>query len=466
MTIRSGGRPRDPRDRRQPHARPFVEDAYATEYEPIDFEPSRRDVVRGGRGYRSGGGGGSGFWGLVKFLVFILVLAAVVLGLATTVLRPVLNSAVLGWAMDNPGAWDIEFVNELVREELGDSLTEPASSDESMVEFVVREGDTASSIAARLEDQGVVTDARAFVFIADERELSTDLQQGTFILRASMTPDEVVTALLAPELVPFVDIALRTGLRLEQITAKLQTLALEMDPREFYELATEPPASLIADYPWLEAIRETAPETATLEGFLWPATYRVRPDTTPEELIRLMLDKFIATVGEERLAVPEERGLTFFEVLTLASIVEREAVLDAERALIAGVYQNRIDRIPGVKPGLLNADPTVIWAADTVALDELGFDEWQRYVFWTVPETALADLVLPEALVGYNTYTQAGLPPGPIATPTLASIDAALAPDTEEKYIYFLAIPEGDGAHVFARNLDEHNANREEYGYN
>jgi hypothetical protein len=312
MTIRSGGRPRDPRDRRQPHARPFVEDAYATEYEPIDFEPSRRDVVRGGRGYRSGGGGGSGFWGLVKFLVFILVLAAVVLGLATTVLRPVLNSAVLGWAMDNPGAWDIEFVNELVREELGDSLTEPASSDESLVEFVVREGDTASSIAARLEDQGVVTDARAFVFIADERELSTDLQQGTFILRASMTPDEVVTALLAPELVPFVDIALRTGLRLEQITAKLQTLALEMDPREFYELATEPPASLIADYPWLEAIRETAPETATLEGFLWPATYRVRPDTTPEELIRMMLDKFIATVGEERLAVPEERGLTFF----------------------------------------------------------------------------------------------------------------------------------------------------------
>jgi UPF0755 protein len=180
----------------------------------------------------------------------------------------------------------------------------------------------------------------------------------------------------------------------------------------------------------------------------------------------MMLDKFIATVGEERLAVPEERGLTFFQVLTLASIVEREAVLDAERALIAGVYQNRIDRIPGVKPGLLNADPTVIWAADTVALDELDFDEWQRYVFWTVPETALADLVLPEALVGYNTYTQAGLPPGPIATPTLASIDAALAPDTEEKYIYFLAIPEGDGAHVFARNLDEHNANREEYGYN
>lgn len=464
MTIRSGGRPRDPRDRRRPHARPFVEDAYATEYEPIDFEPSRRDVVRGGGG-RRGGGGGSGILGLLKFLIFILVLAAVVLALAMTILRPVVNSAIRGWAMDNPGAWDIDFVNELVREELGDALTEPASSDETQVEFVVQEGDTASSIATRLEREGLIGDARAFIFIADERGLATDLQQGTFILRASMTPDAIVTALLAPEQIPYVDIALRTGLRLEQITAKLQTLELGLDVREFYELASEPPASLIADYPWLAAIRETAPETASLEGFLWPATYRVRPDTTAEELVRLMLDKFIATVGEERLAVGEERGLTFYEVLTLASIVEREAVIDAERPLIAGVYQNRLDKIPGVRPGLLNADPTNIWAADTVALGELDFDQWREYVFWTVPDAPMAELDLPEELIGYDTYTQPGLPPGPICTPQLSSIDAALAPDTKDKYIYFLAIPEGEGAHVFAKNLAEHNANRAEYGY-
>jgi UPF0755 protein len=463
MTIRSGGRPRDPRDRRQPHARPYVEDAYATEYDPIDFEPSRRDVVRGGG--RRGGGGSNGFVGVVKFFAFILILAVVVMGLATTVLRPVLNTAIKGWAMDNPGAWDIDFVNDIVREELGDSLTEPASSDPTQVEFVVQEGDTASSIAARLEDQGLVTDARAFVFIADERQLSTDLQQGTFILRASMSPDDVVTSLLAPEQIPYVDIALRTGLRLEQITAKLQTLELEMDPREFYELASEPPASLIADYPWLAAIRENAPDTASLEGFLWPATYRVRPDTTPDELVRLMLDKFIATVGRDRLTVAAERGLTFYQVLTLASIVEREAVLDAERALIAGVYQNRIDKIKGVKPGLLNADPTVIYAADSVNLAAMDFEAWQEYVFWTVPDGALADLALPDELVGYNTYTQVGLPPGPICTPQLSSIDAALAPDTKDKYIYFLAIPEGEGAHVFSKNLDEHNAYRDEYGY-
>jgi UPF0755 protein len=77
----------------------------------------------------------------------------------------------------------------------------------------------------------------------------------------------------------------------------------------------------------------------------------------------------------------------------------------------------------------------------------------------------MAEVALPEELAGYNTYVVPGLPPGPIATPTVASIDAALNPDTSEGYIYFLAIPDGGGAHVFAKTLDEHNANREEYGY-
>lgn len=474
MTIRSGGRPRDPRDprdRRDPRdvrrlpdaqAHPYDPDAYATEYVPEAFEPSRR----GYRGSGRRGGRGSGLVGLLKFLVFSLVLAAIVLAVGLTALRPLVNSAILSWAADNPAALRIDFVAELVREDLGAAMTRPASDDPAQVEFVVLSGDTAASIAARLEEEDLLIDRRSFVFIATERGLTGDLQVGTFLLRRNLTPDELVSALLAPPAIPVVDIALRTGLRLEQITAKLQTVeGLEMDVREFYELASDPPASLLADYPWLRRVLADAPEGASLEGFLWPATYRVLPDTTPDELIRLMLDGFIRAVGEELLVVPEERGLTMFQVLTLASIVEREAVLDDERPLIAGVYQNRIDKLPGVKTGLLNADPTVIYAADTVALDALSFDDWQRYVFWTVPETPLAQLELPEALAGYNSYVVPGLPPGPIATPTIASIEAALAPDTEDAFIYFLAIPGGDGAHVFAKTKKEHDANRAEYGY-
>jgi UPF0755 protein len=289
---------------------------------------------------------------------------------------------------------------------------------------------------------------------------------GDYILRRNLRPDQLVSALLDPPVITYVDISLRTGLRLEQITAKLQTLTdLEMDPKDFYDLATSPPAALIADYPWLEKIREDAPKGASLEGFLWPATYRVLPDTTPEELIRLMLDKFVANVGEERIDVTRDRGLNFYEVMALASIVEREAILDEERPLIAGVYQNRIDGIAGVKTRLLNADPTVFYAIDTMELGEIPFDEWQRYAFWTPPGVALADVEVPEALLGFQTYQTPGLIPAPICTPSLPSIDAALEPDTTDKSIYFLAIPDGGGAHAFAKTKAEHDANRKKYGY-
>jgi UPF0755 protein len=462
MTIRSGGRPRD---RRQPHARRFDPDAYATDYVPEAYEPSRRSGNGGGR---RGGGRGSGIGGILKFLVFALVLAALVLVIALTALRPLVNNAILGLAADNPAALRLPFVADIVRQDLGDALTDPVSQDPTQVEFVVNDGDTASTIAARLAGESLIKDPRAFVFIASDNQISGDLQQGTFVLRRNMTPDQLVHALLAPPAVPYVSIALRTGLRLEQITAKLQTLPeLQMDPREFYELAKEPPAALIADYPWLQRIFGDLPEGTkpSLEGFLWPDTYNVLPDTTPEELIRLMLDRFATNVGEERLNVPGDRGLNFYQVMALASIVEREAVLDDERPIIAGVYQNRIDGVPGVATRLLNADPTVFYAIDTMELDKLPFEDWQRYAFWTPPGVGLADVKVPEALQGYQTYQTPGLIPTPICTPSLSSIDAALEPDTTEKYIYFLAIPDGGGAHAFAKTKAEHDANRKKYGY-
>ncbi|HEV8696898.1 MAG TPA: endolytic transglycosylase MltG [Candidatus Limnocylindrales bacterium] len=461
MTIRSGGRPRDPRS---PHARRFEPDAYATDYVPEGFEPSRRSSSGSGR-RRNGGGRGSGLFGLLKFLIFTLLLAALVLLVALTALRPLVNNAILGWAADNPGALRLPFVAEIVREDLGTALTQPVSADPAQVEFVVQDGDTAFSIAGRLATQGLIRDPRAFVFIASERELTGALQQGTFVLRRNMTPDLLVSALLAPPPVPYIELDLRTGLRLEQITAKLQTLPLEMDVRAFYELAKEPPAALLADYPWLQRVLKEAPEGASLEGFLWPGTYRILPDTTPDELVRKMLDGFIGAVSEAKLRVPAERGLSFYGVLSLASIVEREAVLNEERPLIAGVYQNRLDGLPGIKNKILNADPTVFYAWDTVKLEEIGFDRWKEWTFWKPPGVPLAEIKLPESLLGYQTYTHPGLIPGPIATPTLASIDAALHPDTADKYLYFLAIPDDTGKHVFAKTAKEHAANRKKYGY-
>jgi UPF0755 protein len=462
MTIRSGGRPRD---QRSPHARRYEADAYATDYVPEGFEPSRRHGSGNGGRRRGGGGRGSGLFGLLKFLLFTLFLAALVLIVALTALRPLVNNAILGWAADSPAALNLPFVADIVREDLGTALTQPVSTDSEQVEFTVENGDTAKTIADRLGTEKLIRDPRAFVFIASERDLTGALQQGTFVLRRNMTPDQLVSALLAPPAVPYVELDLRTGLRLEQITAKLQTLPLEMDVQAFYELAKEPPTELLADYPWLQRVLKDAPDGASLEGFLWPGTYRVLPDTTPEELVRKMLDGFIAAVGDAKLKVPADRGLSFYGILSLASIVEREAVLDDERPLIAGVYQNRLDGIPGIKNKILNADPTVFYAWDTMKLEEIGFDHWKEWTFWKPPGVPLAQIQVPEALIGYQTYTHPGLIPGPIVTPTLASIDAALHPDTSDKYIYFLAIPDGNGKHVFAKNKKEHDQNRKKYGY-
>ena len=143
------------------------------------------------------------------------------------------------------------------------------------------------------------------------------------------------------------NITFREGLRIEQMTAMLQnTSGTHVDPQAFYDLAKNPTDELLADYPWLldESIRTKG---ASLEGFLYPATYSVRTDgenaTTAEDLVRMMLDAFYERVGPERMAVAKERGLTFQQILVLASIVEREAVVEEERALIAGVYENRLN---------------------------------------------------------------------------------------------------------------------------
>jgi UPF0755 protein len=458
VTIRGGGRPRD-------RGQPYLADV------DIDEEHYARAPEPGRRGRRGrppepprAGGRpphpprarrGYGLGGLIRLLLFMAVLAGIVVVVALTVLRPVVTRAVVDWAADNPSALGLPFVKELVREDLGSALTEPASSDAAQVEFTVVDGDTAALIAGRLKEQGFLRDSRTFVFISTEKGLASKLEAGTYILRKNMTPDEMVTALLVSKDVA-VSIGLREGLRLEQISAKLQTLPLTMDVKAFYDEAKKPPKSLLDDYPWLEL-----PKGASLEGFLAPATYRVLPDVTPDELIRRMLDKFQESVGVDRLKVPKARGLTFYQVLTLASIVEREAVLDEERPLIAGVYENRLDNAPFI----LNADPTVLYANDTLQLAKLDFAKWKDYAFWSPPGGALKSFVVPEALAGYQSYVVAGLPPGPICTPTVASIGAALEPNDKAGYFFFVAIPDGGGKHAFAKTYKEHQANLKKYGY-
>jgi UPF0755 protein len=169
-------------------------------------------------------------------------------------------------------------------------------------------------------------------------------------------------------------------------------------------------------------------------------------------------------VGQARLDVAAKRGLTFGQVLVLASIVEQEAILDNERPLIAGVYQNRLNPKMWLT-GLLESDPTIFYTNDTLQLDSLAFAKWQQYVFWDkLPAGYLLPVPLPADLAGYNTYTSKGLPPGPICSPALGSIDAALAPNTKTGYLFFIAKGDGSNTTAFAKTLAQHQANVARYG--
>ena len=442
MTIRRGGGPRSD-DRTRSYAPP-----QADLRDPVARARAARELRTGRKG--------SGGRGLAAIAGILVIIGAVVLGgfiVLTTLLRPAVAGWVTGMAYDSPSLLGIGWVSDLVRDDLGSALTAKASTDPSEVEFTVEQGDTAAGIASRLSAEGLLKDSRAFVFLTTSKGLASQLEAGTFVLRRDMTPDELVSSLLESKVFA-TTIALRDSLRIEQIVAYLQTLPLKMDVSELYSIVKKPPASLLADYPWLRI-----PTGASLEGYLAGGVYGVDPRIEPEALVRKLLDAFAAEMGD-RLDIPASRGLTLHEVVTLASIVEREAAVDSEYAKIAGVYQNRIDQ--GM---LFNADPTVIYGQDTVNLEDLPFEKWPTYSFWERLDKALADVKLPKALASFQTYVNTGLPAWPIATPTLKSIDAALKPDTKDGYLYFVAIPDGGGKHAFAKTYEQHLANLQKYGY-
>ena len=258
----------------------------------------------------------------------------------------------------------------------------------------------------------------------------------------------------------------REGLRLEQITAKLATLTdTQVDAAAFYDLVTKPTDVLLADYPWLlDAERPAEGRVARglpVSGDL-PAPRRPPRADRAEDLVRMMLDAFHDRVGGERLAVPAARphllpGLDARLDRRARGGPRRRAADDRRRL----PEPDRRVRERQARPAQGRPDRHLRGRHDEAGRAPVR--DWQQYVFWTLPEVALAeDQVLPEALAGYQTYDVRGLPPGPICTPSLPSIDAALEPDTTDAYIYFLAIPEGDGAHAFAKTLAEHETKLEE----
>jgi UPF0755 protein len=317
-----------------------------------------------------------------------------------------------------------------------EELEQPAGTDDTPVTFSVDPGETAGEVAQRLEEAELISDDELFRRYLQYEGLDAGLEVGTYTLRQTMTIPEIAHTLQSGRLEQQ-SLTIREGLRLEQIAAGVasQTNVAEED---FLALVTAG---------WREAgfdgyaFLSDLPETATLEGFLFPDTYQLSEEATAYEVVNRMLTTFDERVTPAIRASAANQGLNVYELITLASIVEREAVVAEERPVIAGVYVNRLE-----SGWLLNADPTVQYA---LGFQESSGDWWKRPLY-------LDDL---EVDSPYNTYQHTGLPPSPICSPGLASIQAAAQPaDTE--YFYFMAdCHTNDGSHLFAVTEEEHYAN-------
>ncbi len=328
-------------------------------------------------------------------------------------------------------------------------LNQAVSDDPTPVTFVVEPGETATGVAAKLEEQGLVVNGEVFGRFMAYHGLDVSLEAGTYKLRPNMTMHEIAETLQHGG-ADAVTVTILEGWRMEQVAWLLEQQGL-MRGDDFLAYAR----TAQYEYPWLA----DRPPEASLEGFLFPDTYELPAEATPATLIDLMLSTFDARIIPEiegRLAgkvlfdldLADYRQMTVYDVITLASIIEREAVVDEERPIIASVYYNRLDPTYVEETALrLSSDPTVQYAK--------GYDPETGN--WWNPMLPGEGQTIDSP---YNTFRVQGLPPGPIASPGLASILAVLNPANTD-YLYFHAV--GDGSHVFAATLEEHLRNQQQY---
>jgi UPF0755 protein len=316
------------------------------------------------------------------------------------------------------------------------------------VEFVVPQGATTSTIANMLEEKGLIGNADIFRYKTKLNALDGSYQAGTFKLSASMTMEEIMTALQKAKNYDTIRFTIPEGFTLKQIAHKLADEGIIESAEDFYKACDES-----YDYWFLDGkgsgyedgSGELTAHQNRLEGFLFPDTYEVYTNVEPKEIIDKMLEnfdkQFSATYKSEIPALREKLGtdeeLDINAIVTIASLIERETRKDEEREIISSVIYNRL--AIGMQ---LQLDCTI------------------QYALGEVKERVLySDLEIDSP---YNTYKVEALPAGPIAVPGLASLKAALRPADTEYYYYVL---KGDGSlsHNFAKNASEFEKYKKEY---
>ncbi len=314
------------------------------------------------------------------------------------------------------------------------ALDQPISSnDTTNVRFTVNSGDSPRVIAENLYNAGLIGDAQLFVDYVRGYDIDVQLQAGTYFLKRTQSIRQIAQT-LTDSRNSAITFSIIEGWRMEEVAEAIDKNGLFGFSGADFLKAVGAGASVNPTF----AQSVGLPIGASLEGFLFPNTYSLPPDITPETLRDTLLDEFKKEVNAAGIpGAAASEHMSVFQVVTLASIVQREAVHMDEAPKIAGVYVNRLNANME-----MDADPTVQYA-----LAKPG--NW-----W--PQITQADYT--NTVSSYNTYLNPGLPPGPIANPGLDAIKAAANPLPSD-YLYFQADCNGSGYHRFAKTFAEHVAN-------
>jgi UPF0755 protein len=296
------------------------------------------------------------------------------------------------------------------------SFLSTATAPPAAVEMTIERGDSFKKVAELLHRRQVVSDLFFLELLARREKVATRIKAGDYRFEAKATPGEILKRLVDGDIV-LRQLTLPEGLTVREIARRMAEK----------ELAEE---EAVIDLAFnAEFAEKLGVEAGSLEGYLFPETYSFPKKTVTKEFLEMMVDMFRAKLTEDILKGAEERDLDLHQLVTLASIIQKESGNREEMPLISAVFHNRLKR--GIA---LQADPTVIYG-----IKDFDGNLTRKHLRTPTP---------------YNTYTQRGLPAGPIANPGLEALSAAAFP-ADVKYLYFVS--RGDGTHIFSKTLREHN---------
>ena len=349
----------------------------------------------------------STLWGILRPVLVAVTVLVVVTGICMTV-------------------WNLLY---------GEFAAPVDAADASEVAFEITSGQSLNRVASNLEDAGLIRNKTVFKYYCDFAGMGQKIQVGDYLLRKDMTITEIAEQLSSGDGNPMVrNITLIPGETVEEFAAKLVKNGTLESPDHFLELCRTGEA--FRDYYYIADVLSSgtaAQRKYVLEGYLAPNTYEVYTSATEEEIIRKLLSQTEAVFPEEYQEQAETLGMTMDQILTLASMIEKEAK-EQDFTRVSAVFHNRLRA--GMK---LESDVTVHYITG-------------------VRRMSLSDADLGQTNA-YNTYLYRGLPPGPICNPSPAAIRAALYPDSAmvaEKYLYFCAKEPESGELYFSRTLEEH----------